>query len=65
MTHKKVSSMKKHRKNKKPPSLDDIARSVVKTYMEPMMSNLVEEPKGLAFGGFELDDKEDGKNEKP
>jgi hypothetical protein len=29
------------------------------------MSNLVEEPKGLAFGGFELDDKEDGKNEKP
>jgi len=57
--------MKKHRKNKKPPSLDDIARSVVKTYMEPMMSNLVEEPKGLASGGFELDDKEDGKNEKP
>jgi hypothetical protein len=62
MTDKKVKSLHEHRKKKNPPSLDDVARSVVKTQMEPMMSNANEEPRGLASGGFYLDDeeKEDG-----
>ncbi len=63
MTDKKVTSMQNHRKKKKPPSLDDVARSVVKTHMEPMMNNPDEEPKGLASGGFDLDDEE--KNNEP
>jgi len=58
MTDKKVKSIHEHRKKKKPASLEDVARSVVKTQMEPMMSNSNEEPKGLASGGFDLDDEE-------
>lgn len=58
MTDKKVKSLNEHRKKKKPPSLEEVARSVVKTQMEPMMSNSNEEPKGLASGGFDLDDEE-------
>lgn len=58
MTDKKVTSAHDHRKKKKPPSLEDVARSVVKTQMEPMMSNSNAEPKGLASGGFDLDDEE-------
>jgi len=58
MTDKKIKSIHKHRKKKKPPSLDDVARSVVKTQMEPMMSNSNKEPKGLASGGFDLDNEE-------
>ena len=58
MTDKKAKSLHEHRKKKKPPSLEDVARSIVKTQMEPMMSNSNEEPKGLASGGFDLDDEE-------
>ncbi len=58
MIDKKVTSMHNHRKKKKPPSLEDVARSVVKTHMEPMISNSNKEPKGLASGGFNLDDEE-------
>jgi len=58
MTEKKAKSLHEHRKKIKPPSLEDVARSVVKTQMEPMMSNSNEEPKGLASGGFDLDDEE-------
>jgi len=64
MNDKKVSSIQKHRKKKKPPSLDDVARSVVKTHMEPMMSNSDEEPRGLASGGFELDDEKEKNDDK-
>ncbi len=58
MTDKKTISIHKHRKKKKPPSLDDIARSVVKGCMEPMMDNSIDEPDALASGGFDLDDED-------
>lgn len=58
MKDKKVKSLHDHRKNKKKPSLEDVARSVVKTQMEEMMSNSNEEPKGLASGGFNLEDED-------
>ncbi len=63
MTDKKVKSLHEHRKKKKQPSLEDVARSVVKTQMESMLSDSNKEPKGLASGGFDLDneDKDDEK----
>jgi len=64
MNDKKVTPMHNHRKKKKPPSLGDVARSVVKTHMEPMMSNSKKEPKGLASGGFDLADEEEKNEEK-
>ncbi len=60
MISKEVKSLHAHRKKKKSPSLEDVARSVVKTQMEPMMSNSNKEPTGLASGGFDLDDEEKG-----
>jgi len=37
--------------------LGKVVKSVVKTHMESIMLNSDEEPRGLASGGFDLDDE--------